>query len=955
MAARKNSPHASFRLEPEGTHRLRDLVASGFSRKFAGEDGVAMITTMMVLVLVSALMVGFVTAIVADQRASGLDRDQTQAYAAAHAGLEQLTADLSGLFAADFTPTATDIGALTATPPNVPNFTFEEPGGGSGYRIGFTEDPTTHNPMPESATGTTIAAGPYQGLRGIITPYNITVTARSRGGAEVRMRRTLQTVSMPVFQFGLFSDQDLGFHNSDGVDFQFGGRVHTNGTLYMTHCCSNGHRLTLPDRITAVNEVVRTHLMNGYDATSDYRGTVRVIKNTPNSYRNLATDEGSLVTNNFSVLNEPKWTALSVGTYASNIRNGRTGARRLELPLQTTGQNAVEIIRRPAASNEPTANAPLYNQRFYAQASLRILLSDTAAQITSLPEVTGSPVALGGTWDGSNWSPNTKLDYVTSPPDAMRSPLANSEDPTWAGGAPNYLPAGVYRDPHNYPLIGGYIKIDLQKNDGTWIDVTNEILALGISGRNLADADFSLTTSGVPPLSQRWNKVPASWPASPPPAAGVGDVCAEPHKDAVIRLQRVRDIPQSLAPCGVDTDVAGDITGNVSAVTQNEHDYWPLTLYDPREGYVRESTSWTSADVKLGGIVHYVELDANNLRRWLAGQIGSSGTQARNEDNRGFIVYFSDRRGNRNASGNETGEYGYEDVVNPDVAAGTPNGGTPDGGEDVNGNGSLDTYGGTPVNPTGSNTAWTASLLPGSNVVTGVGMYPSALYARSNRPIFFRRALKVVNGGIFTAAGAAPNCSPAPCNNLPSPGLTIASENPVYVQGNFNATAGSVTSEPNIAAAIIADAVTLLSNYWNDIRSFTSPHLASGRTAAQTGFRMAVLAGRSRPFTRSTSWTSMPDFGTDGGAHDFLRYIENWTNQLNYSGSLVSFFYSRQAVGTYKSGVSSSAAQRNVFSITNHAFTFDTDFLAPTTLPPGTPSFRDVNTLTFRQLLRPTQ
>ena len=49
----------------------------------------------MVMMLVSVLMVGFVAAIIADNRASGLDRDQTQAYAAAHAGLEQLTSDLS--------------------------------------------------------------------------------------------------------------------------------------------------------------------------------------------------------------------------------------------------------------------------------------------------------------------------------------------------------------------------------------------------------------------------------------------------------------------------------------------------------------------------------------------------------------------------------------------------------------------------------------------------------------------------------------------------------------------------------------------------------------------------------------------------------------------------------------------------------------------------------------------
>ena len=36
-------------------------------------------------------------------------------------------------------------------------------------------------------------------------------------------------------------------------------------------------------------------------------------------------------------------------------------------------------------------------------------------------------------------------------------------------------------------------------------------------------------------------------------------------------------------------------------------------------------------------------------------------------------------------------------------------------------------------------------------------------------------------------------------------------------------------------------------------------------------------------------------------------------------------------------------------------YLFDDDFLIPSQLPPGTPMFRDVNMLTFRQLLRPTQ
>ena len=53
--------------------------------------------------------------------------------------------------------------------------------------------------------------------------------------------------------------------------------------------------------------------------------------------------------------------------------------------------------------------------------------------------------------------------------------------------------------------------------------------------------------------------------------------------------------------------------------------------------------------------------------------------------------------------------------------------------------------------------------------------------ARVNRAFFFRRALKLVNGG----RGDLPNNR--------SQGLTVASENPVYVQGNYNACITSTT------------------------------------------------------------------------------------------------------------------------------------------------------------------
>ena len=112
--------------------------------------------------------------------------------------------------------------------------------------------------------------------------------------------------------------------------------------------------------------------------------------------------------------------------------------------------------------------------------------------------------------------------------------------------------------------------------------------------------------------------------------------------------------------------------------------------------------------------MHYVELDMNNLKRWLSGTIGTSGGNAQNENGNGFIVYFSDRRNNKNPNAGvgvgkcgaiaapcETGEYGWENMVNLADA----NGNTLtdfDPGEDVNGNGVVqDVYGETAVQRAG--------------------------------------------------------------------------------------------------------------------------------------------------------------------------------------------------------------------------------------------------------------
>jgi hypothetical protein len=145
--------------------------------------------------------------------------------------------------------------------------------------------------------------------------------------------------------------------------------------------------------------------------------------------------------------------------------------------------------------------------------------------------------------------------------------------------------------------------------------------------------------------------------------------------------------------------------------------------------------------------------------------------------------------------------------------------------------------------------------------------------------------------------------------------------------------------------------VTLLSRNWNDLRSFNNPHWGnntSPKAATTTWYRMAVIAGKSNAFPHPNNG-EFANFGSDGGAHNFLRFIENWNGAtINYRGSMVSLYASRQATGNWKCCV-------NVYSPPGRGTTFDVEFLQPNLLPPRTPMFRDVNTLTFRQIMRPTQ
>ena len=163
-----------------------------------------------------------------------------------------------------------------------------------------------------------------------------------------------------------------------------------------------------------------------------------------------------------------------------------------------------------------------------------------------------------------------------------------------------------------------------------------------------------------------------------------GGLCADPTPNAVIRIQRLRDT--GLAACTA-ANYGGSLIGT---------DYWPNMLFDAREGSTRLLA--TNATMALGGVVSYIALDVNNFRRWVTGAIGATGNLASNNDGNGYIVYFSDRRGNHDpalAGALETGEYGFEDSLNPLNAVWAKDN-VLNGGEDFNQNTTLQSYGENP-------------------------------------------------------------------------------------------------------------------------------------------------------------------------------------------------------------------------------------------------------------------
>jgi len=101
------------------------------------ENGVALITALLILFLVSAIIVGMSWMVVSDQRLSGNNQDRELAFYGAEAGMEKMTADIGNVFASKGSITAGDLPAIIGNPPpptTLPGITYAN-ASGSTYQL----------------------------------------------------------------------------------------------------------------------------------------------------------------------------------------------------------------------------------------------------------------------------------------------------------------------------------------------------------------------------------------------------------------------------------------------------------------------------------------------------------------------------------------------------------------------------------------------------------------------------------------------------------------------------------------------------------------------------------------------------------------------------------------------------------------------------------------------------
>lgn len=938
---------------------------------FEGERGVSLILTLLVMTMLLGFVALVLSRTTSEVQISYNDAAEARALAASEAGLEDATRDFATVLENKLNPTEKDIDKI-----------------GKNEVDGFTDNFVIDKKLKQIGESqiTTIQSGDFQGLYSLRDQWQINVDAHeTNSDVKVETMRRFYNDRIPLFQFGAFYQDDLELNRPPL--FTFSGKVHTNSNLFVSASPkSTGAGVFFKSKVTVAGEIVNdiwktaTRLA---DKTDD-NGDVYFLDGS-NKYQQLTTGSGSV-----------KCAPGTGGVLKSNNGNGRpfpypncsknsqwdsfadrfeknlkANSPELRLPVDRLKIPLIEIMRRGknvgdqenvgGATVAVTAarqdNETVSKERYANKQGIRISLADAKDKLPGCAGITlPCGVRLDGAGSGSGGDPASGQSRGYQPKDLVN-----------AGGYKTTAVNG------NRLYIGGrqvWIKVetvdyDYDKSVPVAVDITEDILSLGMTEQ--LDAGLTGFVTGYASSQdtrsivkiQRFYMPGAAIPNSDVYLTNLINGSAKynfviPHK-----INSGSSTLSSGSPCynfvPADQKVncetadafASPLTKNNTTGVGDESKHYkllcintasecakattekslivpfPIQMYDSREGNRQDSAGAVgSGFLYRNGVMSLIDIDIANLRRFFNGEFdsnlptttpfalknGNVGLKHTNiPENRGWVVYFSDRRGDYDFDG----RYNMEDV-NPNSNSLVD--------EDLDDNKIIDTdYG---------------SEAPTQDSTVEAGLASVTDHA------YYRRGVRLINA--VTLPGKYDTVKPNETK-----GFTFASENGIYVRGNYNVALNGVTlpggtapaestayspqnGATHIPSSVVGDSVTVLSNSWNDADSFVNPFYALKRVASDTQVRFAMIAGDSLT-ARTASSTSGNFDGLNGGLHNFMRFLESWkSKRLNYSGSLINLYNSFNNNGKWK-------CCTTVYDPPIRDWTFDSSFNDPNRLPPGSP------------------
>jgi hypothetical protein len=373
--------------------------SSGTQLIIHSERGAALATAILMMTLMSAIAMTVLAVVAGESRVAGGDLKRTQTFYAAASGIEKMTADFSALYGRTSRPTQAQRDTIALSYPSelvAEGFSFSNP------PQSIIQDTTALAAMrstqgivaPALPRVTMPADSPFGGLIASVDPYVLTSTATAADGTQVALTRNMNNYLIPLFQFGMFSDDDIELH--PGAAFTFNGRVHANGNIYVAGL------VKFLDKVTTAHEILYDTMRNGAARGS----TSTVSMGVGPTSINVPLTKGSL-SGGPNIVGQssgdpnyfpgsPNGTAWSPATFnwqtvskqaadgTENKFGGQlltrvTGAAPLKLPMELDGNPTREIIKRRLPTDSlppPVDTSPLTDSRYHSKAGIRILIDD---------------------------------------------------------------------------------------------------------------------------------------------------------------------------------------------------------------------------------------------------------------------------------------------------------------------------------------------------------------------------------------------------------------------------------------------------------------------------------------------------------------------------------------------------------------------------------------------------